>query len=267
MGSATRETMKSAEDTISSPGFAVSVEFAEGLFSVSDALATVPQLRALLADQSTAVDERVTLTRKIFAEKVPDSTVAFVSDLVAGRWSSPRELTRGIDHLGIAALAVVAREQKTLRQLVSELFTASQIFDGNRELQLALPAWGAGTEVATLIDSIFAAKVLPETLAMIHHAVLHHRGGLVAGALVRYASVASQIEGRGLATVTTAVALSEREQARIIVGLEKQFSKSLNAGFVVDSAVLGGVRAEVGSELIDATTKTRLGELRASLVR
>ncbi|HHW50798.1 MAG TPA: hypothetical protein GX406_04930 [Pseudoclavibacter sp.] len=266
MGSATRESLNGAIGAIRSGDVQCSVDFAEGLFSFADALESVPQFRSLLTDPAVDVSRREVLVDAVCGKALPADVVAFIRSLVSVPWSSPREFVRGVVDLAVSALAEVARTSEGIAAYVAELFAIGQVFAGSHELQLALPLSGDRTGVDQLIDELFEKRISAEALAAVQYAATHRRGGQIAPTMVEFARVAAQLDGRHLVTVTTAVELTDAQKTAMVAGLEKQFGSALYPGFVVDPSVIGGVRAEVDSEVIDATTQTRLGELRSSLV-
>jgi F-type H+-transporting ATPase subunit delta len=86
------------------------------------------------------------------------------------------------------------------------------------------------------------------------------------GELVRDASriVADQAD-KVVATVITAVPLSDGQAARVARGLSERYGRDIIVNHVVDPQVVGGVRVQVGGDVIDGTVSTRLADLRLQL--
>ncbi|MHB8377115.1 MAG: F0F1 ATP synthase subunit delta, partial [Dehalococcoidia bacterium] len=74
-------------------------------------------------------------------------------------------------------------------------------------------------------------------------------------------------ERRGIAhaLVTTAVPLSDDERGAVAARLSAITGKTVDVVPVVDPAIIGGVVARIGDQLIDGSTRTRLKALRRSL--
>ncbi len=67
------------------------------------------------------------------------------------------------------------------------------------------------------------------------------------------------------AVVTSATALSEEQVERIAQALSAQYERNVHANVVIDPAVLGGIRIEIGDEIIEGTVRSRLDEARRHL--
>lgn len=268
MGSASREARAAAIESLRGGGTKAGAELATGLFAFADALGAVPQLRSMVSDPAADPSTRAEVVSAVFSSVLPAPTLEFVSRLVRSEWSKPSELLSGVVDLGVIAVAtgVASQSGTAIGDLIDELFGAARVFGDNRDLQLAIPSPAGRDGVTALIDALFGSKVSAPALVLIAHAATHSRGGMIAPTLVRYAQIVAEFDGRKLATVTTARPLTAERRAAVVSGLEAQFGSKLYAGFVVDGRVIGGLRAEVGSEILDATTKTRLGELRTALV-
>ena len=67
------------------------------------------------------------------------------------------------------------------------------------------------------------------------------------------------------AHITSAFAMDAAQLADVTVSLEKRFARRLNATVSVDSALIGGIRVVVGDEVLDASVKARLEQMKAAL--
>jgi F-type H+-transporting ATPase subunit delta len=47
--------------------------------------------------------------------------------------------------------------------------------------------------------------------------------------------------------------------------LEKRFNRSLNVSVALDASLIGGIRAVVGDEVLDASVKSRLDQMKTAL--
>jgi len=69
------------------------------------------------------------------------------------------------------------------------------------------------------------------------------------------------------ARVSSAVPLTDEEQAALGEKLKARFGQALNLRFEVEPSLLGGVRVRVGDEVIDGSVKSKLDALAQSLAQ
>ena len=70
---------------------------------------------------------------------------------------------------------------------------------------------------------------------------------------------------RWIATVSVTRPLTQTQLARLQAGLNAMYGRELKINVNVDSALIGGIRVQVGDEVLDASVITRLGELQRQL--
>ena len=68
-----------------------------------------------------------------------------------------------------------------------------------------------------------------------------------------------------MAVVTSAVPLSDTQKQRLGAALAKLYGRRMHLNLDVDPEVIGGLRVQVGSELVDGTVTARLDEARRRL--
>jgi F-type H+-transporting ATPase subunit delta len=88
----------------------------------------------------------------------------------------------------------------------------------------------------------------------------------VTGALATYREVAARTQGEAVATVRVARPMSDADQSRLAETLGRQYATTVHLNVVVDPDVLGGVRVEIGDEVIDGTISSRLDDAKRRLV-
>jgi F-type H+-transporting ATPase subunit delta len=54
--------------------------------------------------------------------------------------------------------------------------------------------------------------------------------------------------------------------AELSLTLEKRFGRSLNVRVEIDPEIIGGVRVVVGDEVLDASVKARLEQMKVALI-
>jgi len=87
------------------------------------------------------------------------------------------------------------------------------------------------------------------------------------GILEAFEELSLRARGISIADVTTAVALSEAERQQVSVQLARIVGTDVEVRSHVDDAVIGGLVARIGDQLIDGSVHTQLRDLRATLGR
>ena len=68
------------------------------------------------------------------------------------------------------------------------------------------------------------------------------------------------------ATITSAVALSDAEQATTIADLRGKYGQGLEVQFAVDESLIGGLIVRVGDQVLDNSLRTRLSAVQRSML-
>ena len=76
---------------------------------------------------------------------------------------------------------------------------------------------------------------------------------------------ASERHGQGVATVRVAHELTEADRDRLAAALQRQYDRPVHLNVLVDPEVLGGIRVEIGDDVIDGTVAARLADARRLL--
>lgn len=82
-----------------------------------------------------------------------------------------------------------------------------------------------------------------------------------------FGRLADEREGIAYANVTTAVPLTGEQLTAIETQLGRSTGKRIRAQASVDPALIGGMVARIGDQIIDGSVRTRLSELRRELHR
>lgn len=233
------------------------------LFSVAAVLRSEPALRRVATDVSLPGEAKAGLVEQIFAGKVSGTVLDLVKTAVAQRWTASRDLADVLEHLGVVATVKSAGDQPD--RLSDELFQFGQVVQHNPELRDALsdPARSYEDKRA-LVRSLLEGKALPATVALAEQAVAGtHR--TVAVALAEYQEVAAEAHGKSVARVRVAKPLADGDRQRLAEALSRKYGRPVHLDVVVDPEVIGGVRVEIGDEVIDGTVSTRLADARRKL--
>jgi F-type H+-transporting ATPase subunit delta len=80
-----------------------------------------------------------------------------------------------------------------------------------------------------------------------------------------YQRLSDEAAGRVVATVTTAVAMTDEDRDRVAWQLSTRLKKQVRLSVVVDPRIVGGLKLQYGDRVVDATVATRLQQLRRRL--
>jgi F-type H+-transporting ATPase subunit delta len=84
-------------------------------------------------------------------------------------------------------------------------------------------------------------------------------------ALEHYQKVVASERERLVALVRVATPLEESESRRLADALSRQYQRPVHLNVIIDDTVIGGVRVEVGDDVIDGTVASRLDDARRRL--
>lgn len=239
---------------------------AEDLWAVARAVDSSPALRRNLADPSREGSDKEALAQRLLSGKVGDDVLGLVGVTVAQRWSQPGDVVTALERLGVEAVLTHAQRNGRLGQVEDELFRFGRIVESSPQLQSALADRRADAQArATLVDRLLSVKAAPESVRLARQAVSGTRGRRFDHALEAFLEQAAAHQEQVTATVTTAVPLSQEQQDRLTRALSTQYGRQVHTHVVIDEDVVGGIRVEIGDEVIDGTVSHRLAEARRLL--
>lgn len=164
------------------------------------------------------------------------------------------------------ALLAVASADGNLDVVKGELAEFARIVEGNDELRSALgnqllPAATRGQ----LVDDLLGGRASETTRALVGLIVSAGRGGQLSDIVNAFVAKAAAGQGKAVATVRTAVALSDDQKARLAQALATQTGREVELAVVVDPSVVGGAVTTIGDTVIDGSLRTRLNKMREVL--
>jgi F-type H+-transporting ATPase subunit delta len=234
------------------------------LFTVSQLFRSEAGLRRFATDGSLPVEAKQGMVQQVFTGRVGDTTLDLLSDAVGRRWTRSRDLADVLERL--SEIAIVRSAGAKAGRVTDELFELSGIVDGNPQLRSALsdPARSVDDKAA-LVDSLLDGKAVPATITLAKQS-LAGTYRTVTNALATYRQVAAETQSEVVATVRVARPMSDADQNRLAEILGHQYATTVHLNVEVDPDVLGGLRVEIGDDVIDGTIAGRLDDARRHLV-
>lgn len=247
------------------------------LFAVVEVLDAQPVLRRLLTDPGAPEAAKRGMVHHLFGTgnkglirslfsrdsgKVSEPTVELLADAAAVRWQSTPDLPDSLERAGVTAHLAAAQQQGQLDEVEDELFRFGRVVHGDPELRAAVG--NRALPVAQrqgIVDALLRDRAHTATVALTRQAAAARHGSFEIG-LDHMGELAAQRRDRLVATVTSAVDLTEDERRRLSEALGRHYGRALHVNVVVDPRILGGLAVQVGDDLIDGTVSGRLEDAR-----
>jgi F-type H+-transporting ATPase subunit delta len=238
----------------------------DSLFGAADVLRAQPALRRAVTDPSTAAEAKSALANGVFASHLDSAANELVVSASQQRWARSGDLAVALEQLGVVALVRAAEAQGDGDRLEDELFQFGRAVTDNPELRDALsdPSRSVKDKQA-LVSTLLEGRVSDGSLRLAQRSVtgVHLT---VTRALGEYAKIAAQARNRLVALVRAARPLTDDAQTRLSDVLSSQYDHPVHLNVVIDQSLVGGVRVEIGEEVLDGTISGRLDDARRRLV-
>ena len=262
MGSASKAASAASRSALAR-ATALSFDQADELFTAERIIEGSSMLLGLLSDSAVAGDTKRAALTAVFGKTLSGEALSLVTEVVSHRWSSDDDLLAGLEDLGLRAMAASAPEGV---DLIAEIFGFSAAVASSPELELALGSkLTPASAKAELVSRLLSGKVSESTLAIVRHLVQVPRGRRVHALVADATSTIADASGAVVATVTTAHALDAAQQERLAASLAATRGHAVRIHSRVDPALIGGVRVQIGNDIIDGSVATKIHDLRLQL--
>ncbi len=246
-----------------------SIVLAQDLFSILELLDSNAGLRRALTDPTRKSADKAVLATKLIAGKVSTEAQVVFLELVAARWSTARDLGDALEVLAATSAIAVAEGQgggsANLDRLEEELFSFIRVVESSHELQRAFD----DAQASNSAKGVLAHKVVPGasdvSTLLIHQAATSPRGLKSTALVQRFVELVAKRQQRWIAYVSVTRDLSAEQLSRLQAGLNNLYGRDLKINVNIDPTLVGGIKVVVGDEVVDATSATRLADLRRRL--
>ncbi|RKQ36658.1 F0F1 ATP synthase subunit delta [Kocuria tytonis] len=241
-----------------------SPEIAQHLFAILDIVDENGALRRALTDPSRSAADRARLVHSLLDGRANGSAVDVVADLASQRSASERELGDGIERAAVLIAAAAAENRgggSALEGLMDELIRFKSMLDRSPEVQRAFSDSRADARAKVTLARRLRAPGSEEAALLIERAVSAPRGSLPGRLLEHFAQWVADRQQRWIAHVETARPLREDQLARLHDGLNRLYARDLKLTTEVNPSLVGGLRVQVGEEIIDGSVTHRLARL------
>ena len=232
------------------------------LFAVVDAFESSAALRRAITDPGAPEQSRRQLVHSLLDGKVSRTAANMVADAAAMRWGGGRTFAAALDRQAVRAQLLEADRNGYLEETEDELFRFARTVEANPELRNAIGDRGVALQGREeLVGQLLAGKVNDATLALAKRAV-RARERTFAHTIEGFVTLAAALKNRVVATVRVAHPLTAEQRERLRTSLGAQVGREVAVQEVIDPSVLGGVRVELGDEVIEGTVAGRLEQAR-----
>ena len=236
-------------------------------FEVGQLLDDNARLQRALTDPSRNGADKSTLIASIIGNAVDPLTLSIAQALVAQHWGHPRDIADAMEDMAVEALMISADARDASAQVSFELSALHSAL-----LKLPVPRQHLSDTYATarqrvaFLEALLEGKNLdPVTMDLAKHAARDLRGRRYLSTISWLISQISTHRGRSMVTVTTAVELSDEQIVRIKDAYRRKLGRNVYVNCVVDPAVMGGMRIQIGSEVTDNTVLAQLHHLQRAI--
>ncbi|HEU4540444.1 MAG TPA: F0F1 ATP synthase subunit delta [Jiangellaceae bacterium] len=238
----------------------------DALIAIAGFLASRASLRRALTDPGRSADSREALARQLFGGKVDEAALDVVGAAVGSRWARTGALISALSELGVQAHLISAEIRGQLDVVEEELFRFSQTVRIETALRSALLDRSAPEESRRqLVRTLLEGKAQPETVRLVENAVLERREGGLEKELDRIVDLAAARRRRKVAVARVAAPLTDEHRDRLQRALSTQAGADVQLNVVVEPELVGGIRVEIGDEVVDGTVIGRLEDARRQL--
>jgi F-type H+-transporting ATPase subunit delta len=239
---------------------------AEDLDAIARLLGHEVSLRRLFTDPSRPPEQRTRLANALLEGKLGVVAQRLFGELVAYRWSQPRDLAIAVELLSVQAELAGAERVGELDDVEDELFRFGRIVAGEHDLAAALSARTPADARTALVDNLLEGRATGTTRRLVHRLVHDPHGRTVLDGLDEYAVLAAERRRRLVADVRSAIPLTEAQHDRLAAVLKRLYGHEVHLNVEVDPELLGGLTVRIGDEVIDGSVASRVAEVSRRLV-
>ncbi|ELS56502.1 F0F1 ATP synthase subunit delta [Streptomyces viridochromogenes] len=262
MNGASREALAAARERLDALTDSTSVDaakLADELAAVTALLDREVSLRRVLTDPSQAGEAKAELAQRLLGGQVGGEAVDLLAGMVRSRWSQSRDLVDALEELADTADLTAAQKAGTLDDVEDELFRFGRIVSSSTGLRAALTDRAASKAAKSeLLRSLLGGRARATTERLVTRLVTAPRGRSLESGLESLSKLAADRRDRMVAVVTSAVPLSDVQKQRLGAALAKLYGRPMHLNLDVDPEVVGGIRVQVGDEVINGSLADRI---------
>ena len=261
MGSATTQALAATKAALDAAS-GVDLDTARELFAAARIVAESPQLSGALADPTAHAEARRRVVADVFGGRLSPTAVALLTSAADQRWSHAQDLVDGIETLAVRTAAAAAPDD----DVEGELFAVAELVAANPQLELALGSrLGATAAKGDLVEKVLGGRASAATTLIVSSLVQQPGERRVRRLLASAMRTVSDQRGKSVATVHSAAPLTQAQSERLAAALATKYGRDVSLNSVIDPDLVGGLRVQIGDDVIDGSISGRLADLRQRL--
>ena len=233
------------------------------LFTITKVLDDSIQLERALTDPSRPVADKVAVLKELLGDNAHPMTMEIMTDLVSRRWSRARDIANAVEDFDVDAMMYYADATDATLQVSIELSELHSALLNLPVVRAKLYDYQATSEARVkLFREVFSGKTLNKvTMRLAEHATCNLRRRRYLETIQWLINKFSRHMGESMVTVTTATPLKKEQIKRLVEVYSAKVGRQVHINSVVDPTVLGGMRIQVGDEVMDNTVVAQLQNL------
>lgn len=232
------------------------------LDGVSDLLLTQVPLRRTLSENTLSPDVRSGIVERLLGGKVSAPALDVVQFAVRQEWASSRDLQDAMRRLSRTAMFRRAERTGELDEVEDQLFRFGRIVDASPELSVILDDPTADPDArSALVHRLLSGRAHTLVTELVDALARDTAGRSFTHGVRELLDQAAQRRDKVVAFVRTARPLTDDQQGRLGASLARIYGREVTTHVEVEPGLLGGIRVQIGDEVIDGTVAGRLDEL------
>jgi F-type H+-transporting ATPase subunit delta len=233
------------------------------LDGVSDLLLRQVPLRRTLSENTLSPDARAGIVDRLLAGKIGAPALDVVQFAVRQEWASSRDLQDAMRRLSRTAMFRRAERTGELDEVEDQLFRFGRIVEASPELSVILDDPTADPDArSALVHRLLSGRAHTLVTELVDALARDTGGRSFTHGVRELLDQAAQRRDKIVAFVKTARPLTDDQQGRLRSSLARIYGREVTTHVEVEPDLLGGIRVQIGDEVIDGTVAGRLDELR-----
>jgi len=237
---------------------------ADEVLSVAEAMDTQYLLRRSLSEPNADVAQRQHLVDALFGDRLSKPTLDLLRAAAGDDWQSSDALAYAVRDAAVTLGWRTAVGDKSVEAARTQVLALIAAVATNLAASTALADSSRDTAARHGLALSLVANPSPVVGLLTRSALTDERGEFAAN-LSDYLDALAALRGHQRAAVVSAIALTPAQTNTLITQLSRIFGSPIDLEPLVDPGVVGGIRVDVGGDVIDGSVRARLDAAREAM--